>query len=154
MDKLSFEDLKQGRGNIDIATAAYAKDLPLTEAELLLLDEFPLFDVAEAIKLNLSENNLRTLLKDMIDKSFVTLDVDKMKEAHDAGDWDEVQRLAHEIKGGAIYIGAIKMKMACQYLERYWKIGQRKLLEQLYQQALQAIEDSLKVISAWLAREK
>lgn len=36
------------------------------------------------------------------------------------------------MKDGAIYVGTTRMKYACQYLERYWKTGQREQFEKLY----------------------
>ena len=66
-----------------------------------------------------------------------------LKKAHATGEWEKTQSLAHKIKGGVVYVGAVRMKMACQYLERYWKTGQRELLEQLYQQLLQITDESI-----------
>lgn len=77
-------------------------------------------------------------------------DVKLMKQAHDAMDWDKIQQLAHKIKGGAVYVGTVKIKMACQYLERYWKSGQRELMEPLYQQTLKVIDESIQEINLWL----
>lgn len=39
---------------------------------------------------------------------------------------------------------------ACQYLERYWKTGQRALLEPLYQQILTVVEESTQAIEQFL----
>ncbi|WP_341272538.1 Hpt domain-containing protein [Legionella yabuuchiae] len=58
--------------------------------------------------------------------------------------------MAHKIKGGAVYIGATKMKMACQYFERYWKAGQREMLEKLYSQARTVIDESMKDFNFFL----
>jgi two-component system aerobic respiration control sensor histidine kinase ArcB len=153
MDKPSFDDIQQGQGDSNVVVSTYAHDLPQNEADLFRLDEFALFDVDEAIKFNANKDDVYSLLKEIIDKSIVVSDVEKLKAAHKADDWDTVQKLAHKIKGGAVYIGAVKMKMACQYLERYWKVGQRALLEKLYQQVLQVIDETLKVITSWLAKE-
>ena len=62
----------------------------------------------------------------------------------------KTQQLAHKIKGGVVYVGATRLKLACQYLERYWKTGQRKLLEQLYQQLLQVANESTVEIEQWI----
>lgn len=50
------------------------------------------------------------------------------------------------MKGGAVYIGAVKMEKACQYFERYFKSGQQTLLEKLYQQMVQVINETAKAI--------
>ncbi|MCX7114809.1 MAG: Hpt domain-containing protein [Gammaproteobacteria bacterium] len=128
----------------------YANDLPPNEADLFVLDPFLLFDEKEGIKLNGSKADLAQLLTMAIDEKLIGQDVDKMKAAHEANDWDKVQQLAHKIKGGAVYIGTVRLKMACQYLERYWKIGERAHLERLYQQVLVVVDETLEAIAAWL----
>jgi hypothetical protein len=42
------------------------------------------------------------------------------------------------------------MKYACQYLERYWKAGERTLFSALYQQAITVIEETQTHIDGWL----
>ncbi|CZR34242.1 Uncharacterised protein [Legionella pneumophila] len=54
------------------------------------------------------------------------------------------------MKGGAANCGAVRMKYACQYLERYQKMGYTKLLEPLYQQLIKVVEDTQKNIHEWL----
>ncbi len=128
----------------------YTNDLPLNEANLFTLKAFLLFDETEAIKHNATKANLAQLLKMVIDEKLITQDIDRMKAAHAASDWDKVQQLAHKIKGGAVYIGTTRMKMACQYLERYWKVGERQHLEALYQQVLVVVDDTLNTLRSWL----
>lgn len=45
------------------------------------------------------------------------------------------------------------MKYACQYVERYWKSGQRELFERLYKQAISTIDDSCTYINDWLENQ-
>lgn len=85
-----------------------------------------------------------------MNESFLN-DLSLMKKADDNGDWDKTQQLAHKIKGGAVYVGTVKIKMACQYLERYWKSGSWELLEKLYQQTLSVIDESVQEITRWLS---
>ncbi|WP_193786815.1 hypothetical protein [Legionella nautarum] len=40
--------------------------------------------------------------------------------------------------------------MACQYLGRYWKSGQRELFEILYAQAVSVIEETMSYVKNWL----
>ena len=89
------------------------------------------------------------MLTIMLEES-LSQDLELLQNAHETQNWDKTQQLAHKIKGGAVYVGIIKIKMACQYLERYWKSGQRELLEPLYQQAVTAIEESIPEIKHWL----
>nr|WP_298628060.1 hypothetical protein [uncultured Legionella sp.] len=44
------------------------------------------------------------------------------------------------------------MKYACQYVERYWKTGQRELFAALYHQAVSTIEETITYIEGWLQR--
>jgi two-component system aerobic respiration control sensor histidine kinase ArcB len=133
-------------------TSSYSKDLPQQEKELFELTQYPLLDIEVAKKIGNSEETIQRLLKFMIDKQIVMDDVKKMTVAHDDNDWVKVQELAHKIKSGAIYIGTVRMKMACQYLERYWKVGKRDALEKLYQQALTVIDDTHQAVMDWLKR--
>ena len=86
---------------------------------------------------------------DLLVKESLPEDVSQLKVAHDDGDWELTQKLAHKIKGGVVYIGATRLKMACQYLERYWKSGGRDLMEPFYQQSLVVINDSVKEIKSF-----
>jgi len=119
--------------------------------QLFQLSEFPILDVDEGIKTTGTEDMLREMLKLMIEQSLPE-DLAKMKEAHDNKDWEKTQQFAHKIKGGTVYVGAVRIKMACQYLERYWKSGQRELLDDLYQQAVKVIDESIVYIGDWLKK--
>lgn len=54
----------------------------------------------------------------------------------------------------ACYVGTTRMKYACQYVERYWKTGERGLFEELYHQAVGTIEDTCTVITDWLGKNR
>nr|HAT8713832.1 response regulator [Legionella jordanis] len=119
------------------------------EEEWFDLSHFPVLDVEEAKKTIANDSMLVEMLTFMVNES-LPKDLKVMKEAHENNNWDKVQQIAHKIKGGAVYVGTIKIKMACQNFERYWKAGKCELLEQLYQQILSAIDESQKEIKAWL----
>tara|TARA_Y100000588_G_scaffold140181_1_gene154176 strand:- start:775 stop:2238 length:1464 start_codon:yes stop_codon:yes gene_type:complete len=125
-----------------------ASDLPEQDQKLFELDEFPLFDKEEGVKTAGSEEMLMEMLK--LTMATLPEDCDLMVVAHKGNDWEGAQKIAHKIKGGALYIGAVRMKMACQYFERYFKCGKQALLEDLFQQALNAIHDTEKVIQEQL----
>lgn len=131
------------------AQNSWALDIPATESECFTLSHFPILDIEEGIKTSGSEEMLREMLQFMLNESLPP-DIAALKKAHDSLDWEKTQQLAHKIKGGLLYVGAVRMKMACQYLERYWKIGQRDLLEQLYQQLLQVTDESIREIDQWI----
>lgn len=129
--------------------ASYLADLPTQNESLFDLSSYPTLDSEEGIKTTGTIDVLVQMLSFMIHDSLPS-DVQLMKQAHDALDWNKTQQLAHKIKGGAVYVGTIKIKMACQYLERYWKSGQRDLLEPLYQQTIAVIDESIQEITRWL----
>lgn len=130
-------------------TPNYAQDLPQNDADLFVLDAFPLLDKNEALKLGFTEVVWREILKMLTEADFAQ-DVAQMESAYAKKDWDKVQQLAHKIKGGAAYVGTVRMKIACQYLERYWKMGKRDLLEKLYQQAIGVIHETVAAVSEFL----
>ncbi|MFW2535204.1 response regulator [Legionella sp. 28fT52] len=131
-------------------SAQYSSELPQQKDDLFNLSDFSVLDVEDGIKTTGTESTLIEMLTFMVSDS-LPQDLALMKEAHEAKDWDKTQQLAHKIKGGAVYVGTLKIKMACQYLERYWKTGQHELLEELYQQVVLVIEESLIEIKNWLA---
>lgn len=128
----------------------WASDLPPTEKDLFNLSSFAILDKAEGLKTTGTEAMLHEMLRFML--SSLPEDITLLKTAHDEQNWERTQQLAHKIKGGVVYVGAVRMKMACQYLERYWKSGERKLLEQLYQQLLQVINESMLEIEQWIKK--
>lgn len=127
----------------------YLADLPLNADDLFDLSKYHILDVPDALKYVGSEEVLVDILKVLKDES-VPNDLNIMKLAYKAHDYEKVQQLAHKIKSGAIYVGTERMKMACQYLERYWKSGQRDLFEKLYQQVIITIDQTLDSIEDWL----
>ena len=127
----------------------YENDLPGDKASLFALSEFALLDISVGLETAGTENVLRELLLCLVNQALAP-DVAKMQAAYTENNWDKVQQLAHKIKGGSVYVGTIRLKMACLYLERYWKTGQTELLMQLYQQALTVIQDTIIEVTAWL----
>ncbi|WP_133130788.1 response regulator [Legionella yabuuchiae] len=124
--------------------------LPENEQQMFDLSECPILDVEIGLESTSTKEMLTEMLEILVTKALPD-DFELMKQAHDAGDWDKTQQLAHKIKGGAVYVGTVKIKMACQYLEGYWKSGQRELLEALYQQVVSVVEESIQSIKRWLA---
>ncbi|CEK11164.1 response regulator [Legionella hackeliae] len=129
---------------------ARTSNLSEENANLFNLTEFPILDPEEGINTTGSEAMLAEMLTIMVNESLPN-DLELMKKAHDENDWGKTQQIAHKIKGGAVYVGTVKINIACQHLEQYWKTGQRELLEKLYQQLLRVINESIKEIKSWLA---
>jgi two-component system aerobic respiration control sensor histidine kinase ArcB len=124
-------------------------DLPESEAELFQLDAYPLLDVEAGIKTTNSKEMLIAMLK-LLAEGELQSDVLLLKEAFAENNEEKIQDLAHKIKGGAVYVGTIRMKMACQYLERYWKAGHRELFGKLYEQTISVIEGTVEEVKRWL----
>ncbi|MDP1603128.1 MAG: ATP-binding protein [Legionella sp.] len=126
-----------------------ARDLPLNNNELFEIEQFALFDEKLGVSSCGGLESLRELLK-MLITSELPIDSQKMRHAFNQQNFTEVEKLAHKIKGGAMYIGTTRMKFACQYLERYWKSGERELFEDLYHQAIRVIDETISYITRWL----
>lgn len=125
------------------------KDLPENDNKLFEIEQFALFDEELGTNSCGGRQSLRELL-DMLVTSELPIDQQNMQHAFKQQNFVEVERLAHKIKGGAVYIGTTRMKFACQYLERYWKSGERELFERLYHQAMMVIDETTSCITQWL----
>ncbi|MDP3788753.1 MAG: ATP-binding protein [Candidatus Chromulinivorax sp.] len=130
------------------------RDLPDSEEKLFDLVAFPLLDIERALD---SMGNNKVLLIDIL-QSMITQEIPVEKraiqDAYARHDWDTIEKLAHKMKGGAVYAGVVKMQYACQYLERYRKAGHTKLLEKLYQQMLNILDETQEAITKWLQIDK
>jgi CheY-like chemotaxis protein/HPt (histidine-containing phosphotransfer) domain-containing protein len=124
-------------------------DLPNTEAELFLLESYELLNIDKAIATIGNEDLVRQVMQLMISEE-IDKDIAVINAAHVRGNWEEIEKFAHKMKGGAVYIGTVKMQYACQYLERYQKAGHTRLLEPLYQQLITVVHDTQNHIRAWL----
>lgn len=127
------------------------RDLPSKEEQLFELDQYPLLDVAKGIEILGSEESLLEMLKLLLIQT--PKDKVEIEQAYAAGDWERIEELAHRTKSGASYSGTVRMKYACQYLERYRKAGHSRLLEQLYQQLLSVLEETMQAINQWLDKQ-
>ena len=126
------------------------KDLPDSDEELFQLNQFPILNSDDALKNCATHEMLKELLTLLIKE--LPTDLECMKKAFKAHDYPLVEKTAHKIKGGAVYVGTIRMKYACQYVERYWKSGQRELFDALTHQAVHTIEETINTLEGWLQR--
>lgn len=132
-----------------VSSSPLGIDLPQTEAALFQLEHYPLFDEAYALSQIPDKNILATLMSSYCSED-IQKDIHQMEQAYQDTNWEQVENLAHKFKGGVAYLGAERMKFACQYLERYYKAGHRTLLEPLYQQLLRVNQDTLAEVTHWL----
>ncbi|WP_298625244.1 response regulator [uncultured Legionella sp.] len=143
----TFIPIKQDKTLMTVMLAK--KELPENYSELFNLEQYPLFDPEVALK-NCGNNDvLIELLKLMISQE-IPQEEERIKDAFENKEYPQVEKIAHKIKSGAMYLGTTRMKFACQYLERYWKTGERELFNELYHQAVRTIDDTSKYISEWL----
>ena len=116
-------------------------DLPDTEEELFQIDQHPLFDFEVGIKVFGSEELTKEIHQDFKNAT-IGKDLDLIKQSHEAGNWEEVERLSHKIKGGTCY-GTVRLHYALLYMERYLKAGHKKAAEKLYTQMLRVIDETV-----------
>ncbi len=124
-------------------------ELPEVDADLFKLDKFELFEYEDALKSCGNRETLIELLKLMIAQE-LPVDLERMRKAFENQDYSLVENIAHKIKGGAVYVGTTRMKYACQYLERYWKSGEKDLFVELYHQMVKTVDETCDYINNWL----
>ncbi len=136
-------------------TSAHSKkiqaDLPAHSEELFQLEQFALLDYEQGLK-NCGTNCMLVELLTLMITQELPADLEQMKSAFAKKKYDIVERIAHKIKGGAVYVGTTRMKYACQYLERYWKTGAREHFNKLYHQAITVIDETFIHIADWLKK--
>jgi signal transduction histidine kinase/DNA-binding response OmpR family regulator len=137
--------------NNDLITSkTLGTDLPETIEELFQLEQFSLLDAEQALTNCGNDKKILIEMLTLMSTKELPTDLEQMKNAYAAKDFPLVEKTAHKIKGGAMYVGTIRMKYACQYLEHYWKSGERALFNPLYHQTLRVIEESTMFINQWL----
>ena len=119
--------------------------LPELDSQLFDLEQFLLLDMDHAVQRIGNKAVLLEMLNLMATQE-IPNDERALNDAYVTGDWRAIEKLAHKMKGGAVYCGTFKMQYACQYLERYQKTGQTALLEKLYQQLIQVLDDTKQTI--------
>jgi HPt (histidine-containing phosphotransfer) domain-containing protein len=121
---------------------------------LLSLESYPYMNPDLALT-HLNHNKELMLL--MLQEFFIhemPTEKPKFMEAYAQQDWDKIEKMAHKITGGIMYLGLTKLQYACQNLERYYQTGQTQLLSILYHQFIQVFEKTHDAIAQWLELEK
>ena len=132
-------------------TGQLGRDLPDTEQQLFKLNEFPVLNANATLKA--MGNNVKLfneILTSLVEKD-LACDLAEIERAHECGDWESVEKIAHRMKGGFVYCGLTKLAIACQYLERYRKAGHATQLEALYQQVRAVADETATTIHRWLS---
>ena len=148
---ITQEFITNPQQNTHAAKPPLGRDLPSTEAELFQLEQYPLLDTKNGIHNLGTIGLLRELLELMIYQALPD-DQKEMDEAHAQKNWPQIEKIAHKIKSGALYCGTIRLKYACQYLERYHQAGHRQRLNELYLQLTLTIKETKDTIQEWLTK--
>ncbi|MBA2652845.1 MAG: response regulator [Tatlockia sp.] len=148
---LKLTDIKAQFSQVSSAPINLGLELPEREEQLFELGQYPLLDIVNGVETVGSKESLLEMLKLMLIQT--PQDKVEIEHAYASGDWEKVEKLAHRAKSGASYSGTIRMKYACQYLERYHKAGYSQSLERLYQQLFAVIDETIQAINQWLNRQ-
>nr|WP_233586753.1 response regulator [Legionella sp. km772] len=117
---------------------------------LLQLDTGPVLDVECAlISLGNNADLLRATFKCMVEQE-MPKSIRALETAYKAGDWLTIKKLVHQMKGGLVYCGAIKLINACHYLEQQCQAGPEDSRHSLYQELRVLIDETIAAIKAWL----
>lgn len=125
----------------------------LHEKHLFELNEYPLIDIQSCLKnMNVDQASLITILNMLIAQEFPN-EIISYTQAHDQDNWGKIEKLAHKMKGGAIYTGLIRLQHACQHFEDYYQSGQSVLLEGLYQQIIYVMQETQETLEKLIASQ-
>ena len=127
-------------------------DLPSDESHLFEMTAFPLLDI-EAARLSIGNEGILHEILGLMAEQEIPNDSIVLEQAYAEGNWDMIEKLAHRMKGGAVYCGTVKLQYACQYLERYRKAGHVLLLDKLYQQLIVVMSETSCAIKALQAEK-
>lgn len=100
---------------------------------------------------NLGDASILHELLNIMTKQELPTELSEIQAAYTELDWDKIEKLAHKMKSGALYCGTIRLKLACQYLERYRKAGYTKLLNELYFQLIRVANETKQSINNWIS---
>lgn len=129
---------------------------PLTlathEQYLFDLHLYPLIDIQTGLKnMNADQSLFINILSTLLTQEFPN-EMIAYKQAHKQHDWETIEKLAHRMKGGAIYTGLTKLQYACQHFETYYLNGQSSLLEHLYQQIMFVLHETQEAVANLTAK--
>ncbi len=135
--------------SIDKSSGKLGLDLPESEDELLKLNSLSIFVPSQVLEqMSGDEAVMLKILRLFVVETHKNIAL--IQEAYNDGDLDKIEFLAHKMKSGAAYCGVPKMKLACQYLERYRKAGHVAMLDKLYHQLIDVTKTTNKTVEKWL----
>jgi CheY-like chemotaxis protein len=122
-------------------------NMGIEKANLLdIINSYPIFDKRISLK-NLSGNaKLFQEIVEMFNQS-IPEQLQELEKAYALKDWDALENTVHKIKGGACYVGAIRLNYVCQNFLRCYLTGQSQLLDSLYQCLIQSLTETQQALS-------
>lgn len=127
-------------------TSQFKQAIPKDEQALFQLESFLVLDFNQALQ-RLKDD--KTLLKTLL-VSLISDDIPKYKtamhKAYQQEDFGAIEEIAHNLKGGSLYCGTVKLQYACLYFERYYRAGHTVLLKELYLQLVQVLDETYAAI--------
>ncbi|WED43688.1 PAS domain-containing hybrid sensor histidine kinase/response regulator [Legionella cardiaca] len=130
----------------------FEQDTQLNEEELLTLSHFPLLDIQQGLGNLGSVELLKDSLMLMVNED-IPQDKARIQQAYEAKNWPAVEKLALKMKSSALYCGTTRLRYACQYLEGYQKTAPSHLLEKLYYQLIEVLQETKQAIIDWLQKQ-
>jgi PAS domain S-box-containing protein len=108
-------------------------NIEIEKANLLeIINSYPIFDKSISLN-NLSDNEkLFQEIVEMFNQS-IPEQLQELEKAYALKNWAALENIVHKIKGGACYVGAIRLNYVCQNFLRCYLTGQSQLLDSLYQ---------------------
>ena len=124
------------------------------EKRLFDLHKYPLIDIQSCIKnMHADQESFFFILHTLLTQEFPN-EKTAYTQAHQQGKWGKIEKLAHKMKGGAIYTGLVKLQYACQHFEEYYQSDQTYLLESLYQQIIHVMQETHIKLETLVANHK
>lgn len=91
------------------------------------------------------EEMVHELLKMLVDG--FPEEIKQLETAYKNANWESIRAIAHKLKGGSSYCGAMRLQTVCAKLETSIKNSKMNLVEELYKQLLteiKAVEEVVK----------
>ena len=130
--------------------SALNKNIPEHSENAIALQPHPLFDIDAGIYASSTEELLAQIIQILINEDLQS-DLTAIHNAHAAKDWELVQKIAHRMQSSALYAGATRLKFACQNLAQS---PRTEVVEGLYQQLLQVLDETTPVLQKWLSNKQ
>lgn len=125
-----------------------------THAQSLFdLNNYLLIDIPSCLKnMHADQASFLSILNTLLTEEFPNEKAEYL-QAHTQADWEKIEKLAHKMKGGAIYTGLVRLQYACQHYENAYQHGKTDLFEALYQQIIHVMQETQVELERLLAAQ-